>query len=391
MQNQKAIYFLVLVFILLTSCKENVEEKPFVFNGASFLSLVQNSIKGDVNSQNILEGLFTFDTELKTFNKILIDSIEINNVIYYTLLLENQNPVYNLFAIVDKDLNLILKDESLNGYLELNFKKSGSRIYAVLNEEFNSKDVVQLNRVSYYSLEQYSSDLVFRQFTKIKTPAKEAEQVVTVISDTAIITSIFYPVSKKSKSEKDVFRFDVALNKYISDKSLFDSLVYREIRSLKISYKNPQLTDAESIMRFFNNRDSNTSANQVRINEKDFEIKLDSTWKKLGSITISNLVKKKLIGIKYISGKMGAKISLAEIAPSDSAENYFNQALNNSNTFTSVVRFSDKLIDNKNIYQLYEFSCPAKKILMILETPKSTYETNKNLYEEIIQTFLVKC
>ena len=391
MQNQKAIYFLVLVFILLSSCKENVEEQPFVFNGASFLSLVQNSIQGDVNSQNILEGLFTFDTELKTFNKILIDSIEINNAIYYTLLLENQNPVYNLFAIVDKDFNLILKDESLNGYLNLNFKKSGSRIYAVLNEEFNSKDVVQLNRVSYYSLEQYSSDLVFRQFTKIITPAKEAEQVVTVISDTAIITSIFYPESKTSKTDKDVFRFDVALNKYISAKSLFDSLVYREIRSLKISYRNPQITDAESIMRFFNNRDSNTSANQVRVNEKDFEIKLDSTWKKLGSITISNLVKKKLIGIKYISSKMGAKISLAEIAPSDSAENYFNQALNNSNTFTSVVRFSDKLIDSKNIYQLYEFSCPTKKILMILEAPKSTYETNKNHYEEIIQTFLVKC
>ena len=391
MQNQKAIYFLVLVFILLTSCKENVEDKPFVFNGASFLSLVQNSIQGDVSSQNILEGLFTFDTELKTFNKILIDSIEINNVIYYTLLLENQNPVYNLFAIVDKNLNLILKDESLNGYLELNFKKSGSRIYAVLNEEFNSKDVVQLNRVSYYSLEQYSSDLVFRQFTKIKTPAKEAEQVVTVISDTAIITNIFYPLSKKNKSDKDVFRFDVALDKYISDKSLFDTLVYREIRSIKNPYKNPQITDAESIMRFFNNKDSNTSANHLRLNEKDFEIKLDSTWKKLGSITISNLVKKKLIGIKYISDKMGAKISLAQIAASDSAENYFNQALNNSNTFTSVVRFSDKLIDNKNIYQLYEFSCPAKKILMILETPKSTYETNKNLYEDIIQTFLVKC
>ncbi len=391
MQNQRAIYFLVLVFILLSSCKENVEEKPFIFNGESFLSLVQNSIQGDVNSQNILEGLLTFDTELKTFNKILIDSIEINNAIYYTLLLENQNPVYNLFAIVDKNLNLILKDESLNGYLELNFKKSGSRIYAVLNEEFNSKDVVQLNRVSYYSLEQYSSDLVFRQFTKIKTPAKEAEQVVTVISDTAIITSIFYPVSKTSKTDKDVFRFDVALNKYISDKSLFDSLVYREIRSLNISYKNPQITDAESIMRFFNNKESNISAKLVKLDENDFEINLDSTWKKLGSITISNLVKKKLIGIKYISSRMGAKISLAEIAPSDSAENYFNQALNNSSTFTSVVRFSDKLIDSKNIYQLYEFSCPAKKILMILETPKSTYETNKNQYEDIIQTFLVKC
>lgn len=391
MQKQITVYFLAFVIISLTSCKENVEEKPFVFNGQTFKTLVEKSIEGDTNSKIILEGLFTFDAELKTFNKILVDSIAINNSNYYTLLLENQNPVYNLFAIVDKDLNLILKDESLNGYLNLNFKKSGSRIFAMLSEEFNSKDVVQLNRISYYSLEQYSSDLVFRQFTKIKTPTKEAEQVVSVISDTAIITNIFYPASKTSKTSKDVFRFNVAHDKYISDKSLFDSLVYQEIRSLKNLSKNTQITDGESIMRFFRNKDTNNSDTQIKINANDFEIKLDSTWKKLGSITISNLVKKKLIGIKFISGKMGAGISLAEIAPSDSAENYFNEELINQNKFNSVVRYSEKLIDSKNIFQLYEFSCPTKKILMILETPKSTYELNKNRYEEIIQTFLIKC
>ena len=335
--------------------------------------------------------MFTFNAELKTYNKILVDSIEINNANYYTLLLENQNPVYNLFAIVDKDLNLILKDESLNGYLNLNFKKSGSRIFAVLSEEFNSKDVIQLKRVSYYSLEQYSSDLVFRQFTKIKTPAKEAEQVISVISDTAIITSIFYPASKTSKTSKDIFSYDVAHDKYVSDKSLFDSLVYKEIRSLKMQTKNAQITDAESIFRFFNKENVNTSTNQVLINENDFEITLDSTWKKLGVITISNLVKQKLNGIKFISGKMGSGISLAAISPTDSAENYFNEALINQSKFVSSVRFSDKLIDNKNIYQLYEFSCPTKKILMILETPKSNYELNKNHYEEIIKTFLIKC
>ena len=72
----------------------------------NLFSLVQNSIKVMKTAKIFLMGLFTFDTELKTFNKILVDSIEINNINYYTLLLENQNPVYNLFAIVDKDLNL---------------------------------------------------------------------------------------------------------------------------------------------------------------------------------------------------------------------------------------------------------------------------------------------
>jgi hypothetical protein len=160
---------------------------------------------------------------------------------------------------------------------------------------------------------------------------------------------------------------------------------------MNINYKNPQITDAESILRFLDGKSSDKSMSQIIISENDFEIFLDSTWKKPGSITISNLVKQKLNGIKFISGKMGASISLAAIAPTDSAENYFSEELKNRDELKSEMRFSDKLIDSKNIYQLFEFSCQTKKILMILETPKSNYESNKVQYEEIIKSFLIKC
>jgi hypothetical protein len=391
MKNQIKIFLAVAILFAISGCKEKVVEKPFVFNGKTFLELVTNSIKGDEGSKKTLEGLITFDAALSSFNKIEVDSIEINNSNYYTLLLENQNPVYNLFAIVDKDLNLILKDESLNGYLNLNFKKSGSRRFAVITETFNSKDVVELNRVSYYTLEQYSSELAFRQFIKIKTPSKEAEQVVSVISDTAIVTNIFYPQSKTSKTTKDIFRFDVAHNKYKSEKNSFDSLVVKEIRTLKVTTKNPQITDAESIYKFLNGNFTNQTEQKINLEYNDFEIKLDSSWKSLDKVAISSFVKSKTDGFKYLSAKLGASISLIAIAPKDSAENYFLEPLKNKEKFSSEVRYSDKLIDNKNIYQLFEYSCPSKKILMILETPKSTYELNKNHYEEIIKTFLVKC
>jgi hypothetical protein len=390
MQKQIKTYLLASILFVVISCKENVQEQPFKFNGQSFYTLVINSINDDENSKKILDGLFTFDADLNSYNKIEIDSIEINNANYYTILIENQNPVYNLFAIVDKDMNLVIKDESLNGYLNLNFKKSGSRRFAVISEEFNSKDVIQLNRISYYSLEQYSSELVYRQFTKIKTSNKEVEQVLSGISDTAIVTSITNLGSKTGKTSKDIFRFDVANNKYVSNKNLFDSLVYKEVRSLKAIYKNPQITDAESILRFFN-KESSLTKEEISLHVSDFEIVLDSTWKKLGSITISNLVKQKLKGIKFISGKMGASISLAAIAPTDSAENFFNEVLKNRDENKSEMRYSDKLIDNKNIYQLFEFTCPSKKILMILETPKSSYELNKVHYQDIIKSFLIKC
>ncbi len=244
MKNQIIIFLVITILIGIAGCKEKVEEKPFVFNGKTFLDLVANSIKGDEKSKKTLEGLISFDVALSTFNKIEVDSLEINNSNYYALLLENQNPMYNLFAIVDKDLNLILKDESLNGYLNLNFKKSGSRIFAVITEDFNSKDVIKLKRVTYYSLEEYASNLVFRQFTEFKSPQKEAQQVISVISDTAIVTNIFYPSSKLKKESRDVFSFDVGKISYKSKNNFFDSLIYREIRSYTGTINKKQIVDS---------------------------------------------------------------------------------------------------------------------------------------------------
>ena len=391
MKNQVKIFFAVAILFAITGCKEKIIEKPFVFNGKTFLDLVTNSIKGDSTAKKTLEGLITFDAALSSFNKIEVDSIEINNSNYYTLLLENQNPVYNLFSIVDKDLNLILKDESLNGYLSVNFKKSGSRRFAVITENFSSRDIVELDRVSYYSLEEYSSSLVFRQFIKIKTPSKEAEQVISVISDTAIVTNIFYPQSKTSRTSKDIFRYNVAKSIYKSEKNLFDSLVVKEIRNLTNTPQSPQITDAESIYKFFNSGNTGQTVQITEISYSDFEISLDSTWKKLDKVSVSDFIKTRTQGYKYLNTKLGASLSLIAISPKDSAESYFIEPLKNKDKFKSDVRYSDKLIDNKNIYQLFEFSCPTKKILMILETPKSTYELNKVHYGDIIKTFAVKC
>lgn len=118
---------LIISLLVFTSCKKQEPEKPFVFNGASFIEMVTDAINGSQASKKILQGLYNFNSPLNSYNKILVDSILINNSSYYTLLLENQNPVNNLFTIVDKDLNVLIKDESLNGYLNLNFKNQAPR------------------------------------------------------------------------------------------------------------------------------------------------------------------------------------------------------------------------------------------------------------------------
>jgi len=235
---------ILLLFILVfTACKKEIKEEPFVFNGTSFLEQVTEAINGNEASKKIFQGLHNFNVPLNSYNKILVDSILINNIRYFALLMENQNPIHNLFAIVDDELNVLLKDESLNGYLNLDFKKSGSRIFAVITEDFISKASVKLRRISYYSLEQHNSELTFRQFTNINTDEKEAEQIITGISDTAIVTNIFFTRPKDERSLKDVFNYNAGLQRYLSNKNLFDSLIIREIRAIKTFSNKNLITD----------------------------------------------------------------------------------------------------------------------------------------------------
>jgi len=225
---------ILLIFALVfTACKKEIKEEPFVFNGSSFLELVTDAISGNAASKKNLQGLHNFNVPLNSYNKILVDSILINNIRYYALLMENKNPLHNLFAIVDDDLNVLIKDESLNGYLNLNFKKSGSRIFAVITEDFISKEVVNLKRISYYSLENHNSELAFRIFTDIVTNEKEAEQIITGISDSLITTNIIFTKPEDGRSLKDIFNYNIGLQKYVSNKNLFDSLVVRELRAIK--------------------------------------------------------------------------------------------------------------------------------------------------------------
>lgn len=384
---------LILFIFFFSSCKNQLKESKQTINGQELKSLVEESLKGDERNKNKLEGLFTFiSDDYSKYNKIFIDSILIDSKTFYSILIEHQNPIYNLFAVVDKELNLYLKDESLNGYLNSNWKKSGSKIFAVVDEEFKSKDVIELKRISYYNIDELSCTLAFRQFTKIKTQEKLAEQNIVFISDTSINTEIVESKRIGKSNVKDAFRFDVAKNQYLSSQNKFDKLVLNEINNSIFDVKGLQITDAESIRRMLGiEKDSSMFDSTLTITDNDFEIKLDNQWKKLGSFTISNLLKKEMKGFKFINTKIGAGISIFKINPQDSLESYFDKTLITQSKENKKQRVSDKFEDTKNKYKLFEYSCPTKKLILILESPKSTYENYLDTFNNIFKSFLIKC
>ncbi len=389
--NRALYIFSIIIVLFFVSCKPEVKQNPSSFNGAELKTLIEQTLHEDENSSDKLIGLFTFvSQDFNTYNKLLIDSILIDNKTFYSVLIENQNPIYNLFAIIDGKMNILLKDESLNGYLSSNWEKSGSMILAVVNESFKSKDVITLNRISYYSIDSLVNDLVFRQFTKIKTPQSEAEQNIVFVSDTTIQTEIIKDAS--SKKDKDYFHFNFSKNQYLSAQNKFDTLVITEINSLNIQTKGLQIADEESIRRLLGIKDDSLKVDSsLLINDNDFEIKLDNQWKKLRNYTISVPLKKEAKGFKFINTKIGSEISIFRISVKDSAENYFDKSLISPSKKNSNQRISAEFEDTKNKYKLFEFSCPTKKLILILESPKSTYENYRNVYDKIFETFKIKC
>jgi hypothetical protein len=386
------IFLVLLSIVILISCKRETALIKTEITGAELKSIIGKYLQGEESSKNKINGLFTYTSDdFNSYNKIEIDSITIDNVKYFSVLVENRIPVYNLFAIVDEKLNLYLKDESLNGFLNAGWKKSESNIYAVVDEDFRSTDSIKLNRISYYSFNNHAFDLVFRQFIKLTTPVKNFEQNITLLSDTTIYTEIIDNLSRDKKIKKDAFRFDAVKNKYFSSKNIFEALVNNEIANFLSDSVQNQITDYESLRKLLGlEEDTSTVINNFTINDEDFEIKLNNQWKKINNYVITNLTKKEVKGIKFINTKIGASISLFKTLPKDSANNYFNQAIE---TISADKKFKTSLQfeNGKNIITIYEFNCPLKKVFILLEAPKSTYENNIEIFNAIIKSFKVNC
>jgi hypothetical protein len=382
-----AVLFIGLFFL---SCKPHSKNISSEINGTTLQNLVEKTLEGDSTSGKRLEGLFTFtSSDFNTYSKILIDSIKIDDKNYYSLIVQNENPLYNLFAVIDNSMNLLLKDESLNGYLNSNWKKSGSKIFAIVNENFSSKDVVNLKRVSFYQIDSLAGNLVFRQFTKIKTPDFEANQNITSISDSVINTEIIK--MNPSSSTRDLFRFDVIRNKYLSNNNKFSELVKSNIESIKTPSNGLEISGVESIHSLLGlESDSTTIDSFPTVKVTDFNIKLDNQWRKLGNFIILDPLKKTVKGLKFINPKIGAEISIFNLSPKDSVENYFDQKPFNFDKINKI-RVTDEFTDGKNNFVLYEYSCPDKKIILIFKAPKNSFDNYKDIYSNIIKSFKVNC
>ncbi len=390
----KNIFYLFLLSIfLITGCNAEDGDKPETkFHSAQIREITNDAIKGNEDKNNLLSGVIDLSLPVnQNYNKLLIDSLMAGKKKFYSLLLEFSNPIYNCFAIYDEYLKCYLIDKSINGFISTNNFTVGDHNFISLIENFLTKDTIEIQRLSIYSIKEDSVETVLKTFTKAIFPKEEISQEIKTISDNFISTLIQQPILGTNPALPDTFFYNQNQKKYISRQSTFESLILGKINNFNFSTKMKSISKLADI-EILRTELANTSYQDINNSAlKEYSIDLDSTWQEIHNFSITQNLKKEIKGTRYVNNRLGTTISIAKINAIDSAESYFNQPLPNKTTGEYYVRFSNAFEQGKSILLFVEHSCKNKKYIIILEAPKFTYPKYKSLYENILNSFFIEC
>ncbi len=246
---KNTIFILAFSIVILSGCSKKDKPEVEKVNGEQLTDIVARSLSGNIAANNSLNKLIDFTFPKNTrYNVLRIDSVKNSSQkTFYTVLLQYPNPAYNRFAVYDSLLNNYLIDKSLNGNISEESISAGNLNFIKLNEQFISKDIFDLNRLSLYSISDTSVSLVFRTFVSFKYDEFESSQKVEEITNSQIKTTIssnrYSPVANKS----DLFIFSQKSGKYESADTLFYKFILDKINSSKVHIIKPQITNERSL------------------------------------------------------------------------------------------------------------------------------------------------
>ena len=232
---------LILIFYGCQPGKNNIQ--PEKYHSYKIKNLITQAIDKDSSANIKLSNLVNFLTDANKYNSATVDSLIADKDTVYFVLLENENPLYNRFAVYSSTLTPLLIDKSLNGNIFYKTLKTAGKNFIETDESYLSKDTLQLNRISLYLVDSSGVVLSFRTHTKFSEPGNNFTQDITEISDTLVQTKISGPKKSKINGETDNFVFDPSTKRYSSSQNLFDEFIKKEIENFNYQPVRKEITD----------------------------------------------------------------------------------------------------------------------------------------------------
>jgi len=380
-------YIVIIITLCFISCKKNIEIKEVNTNILKeTVILYLDSSKQIIENTNLL--ISEIKEPSKNYNKIVVDSFNIGNRKFYALLMEHPIPVFNLFAIFDDSLNILLRDNSLNGYLD--FTKLGSFEFDIikLTENYKSLDVFNITRLSFYKKIGSKFYLVFRGIISFTSPNDTLIRNLISINDTMIICSIPRTKYLVKNEIKYIYKYDNLLRLFSTEKDYMDSLVIREINNFSSEFSSNQILNKKSFLDLIKQK----SVDTLNLEISDYEFTIPADWTSLENITFQKILKKKAKGKYFVNKSLGVNIGIIKIQDFENSEDYINT------TFSYQKQLRDYTIretviqeDIKYFSQAIEHDCGGKKYLLIIEGSKNSYLKNQEYFKNILSSFAINC
>lgn len=389
----KNLFIILFAVLFLYSCSEKPkEEEPEKINGKILSKLSEDALWGSEIANHRLSGLVKPDTPTPDkYNQLKIDSVVTKEgVKYYSILIEYPNPIHNVLAVYDEKLLLYLLDNSLNGNIVTEWKNISGKLYLIASENFVSKDILKLSRISLYTMINGKFYLVFNSFTKLDKAGKVYQQSIENFEDNKVITRLTSNQKTKSNNIKDTFNFNSSENKYISEKDVFTKFVLNEIKSAKWSIEKPELK-LETIKKKEQTTKQKQTTEYTAAKLKGYQITLNDDWNNPIGISVTDHLISRLEGVRYINEKIGATITIIQLPEGSTASQFVKYKFGNPTKGDYRVRSTEIIDQGKNFIQFFEHSCANKTFILLLQTPKYTHDKNKPIYDEITTSFFIEC
>ncbi|MCH7773566.1 MAG: hypothetical protein IH784_04060 [Bacteroidetes bacterium] len=386
------LIILLTIFFLYTCSEEPKEEEPEKINGKILIKLVEEALWGSEKANYRLSGFVKPDTPPPDeYNQLKIDSaVNREGIKFYSILIEYPNPLHNTLAVYDENLSLYLLDNSLNGNIVTEWKNISGKLYLIASENFVSKDILKLSRISLYRMINGKFYLVFNSFTKLDKAGKIYQQSIEKIDDNNIVTRLSSNKKTKLNNKKDIFNFDSFEHKYISEKDVFTNFVLNEIKSAKWFIEKPELT-LETLMKQEQTTKQTQTTEYAAVELKGYQVTLNFDWNNPISIAVTDHLISRLEGVRYINDKIGATITIIQLPEGSTASQFVKYKFGKPTKGDYRVRSTEIIESGKNYIQFFEHSCANKTFILLLQTPKYTYDKNKHTYNEIVTSFFIEC
>jgi len=378
---------IIILSLFVISCKEEIQVKKIdskILKESVIYYL--DSSKQDINN---LSNIFSNIKEpSKNYNKILVDSIILNNKKHFVILLEHPIPIFNLFAILNDSLELLLLDNSINGYLNYSKLTNGVTDYIQLTENFKSLDVFNLTRISLFRKVGDGINLVFRGIISFNSPKDSVINNLTTLTDSIIVCTI--PKSKVLVQNEITYKyvFDPSLKRFFTQKDYMDSLIKKEINNFANEFSPNQILNKKSYIDILNERFEDT----VMIVKSEYEFSIPSDWITLDNISFYKILKKKVKGTYFVNKRLGINIGLIKIPDFENSEDYVNATFTVQKQLRNYqIRESIVQEDIKYFSQAIEHECAGIKYLIIIEGSKNVYRKNQEYIRDILSSFAINC